>query len=148
MIVIKKYARLDDGPPKVLNTFTLEELAEHVQNDISVYESRLPAKKNKTYKKLMGKIMLLQAYKHNIQNSKSIDQLSYAMSTSVKGRYRVEDPNGNVLKIVYENDGVIFWDFEDAEASGVSEEKIAPEQSAWDRLKARLDDMDMGEGFE
>lgn len=148
MIVIKKYSRLDEGPPKILRTFTIEQLAERVQKDINVYKSRLPPRKNKTYKKLMSKIMLLEAYKVNIENSKTIEQLSYAMSTSVRGRYRIEDPNGNVLKIVYENDGTIFWDFEDTEESEAPDKKIAPEQSAWDRLKARLDDMGMDEGFE
>lgn len=151
MIVIKKYSRLEEGPPKLLKTFSIKELAESVGKEIKIYESRLPKRKNKTYKKLQSKMMLLQAYKHNLEQSKTIEELSYAMSTSVRGRYRIEDPNGNVLKIVYENDGTIFWDFEDTSEGFPDEDinkKISPEQSAWERLKARLDDMGDNESFE
>lgn len=150
MIIIKKYSRIEEGTPRVIGRFTLEELMKSVQADIDLYKSRLPERKNsKTYKKISSKIMLLEAYKNNINSCKSISDISYVMSTSVHGRYRMEDPNGNLLKIVYENDGRIFWDFENSEISADISEKIVPEQSAWERLKARLDEMNIDEeGFD
>ncbi len=150
MIMIKKYSRLEEGPPKVVKTMTKEELVETIDRDIRTYKSRLPKRKNSTYRKVNMKIMFLEAYKQNLQSAHTIEQISHIMATSVRGRYRIEDPNGNVLKIVYEGDGDIFWDFEDSEEGEAKESRaIVPDKSAWERLKSQLDVMDLeDESFE
>lgn len=151
MIMIKKYMNSAAGePPKLISTMSLPELIEQVGQEIQTYKSRLPKQKTKTWQKIQGKISLAEAYKVNLENVNTIEDLSHVMSTSVRGRYRIEDPNGNILKIVYEADGVIFWDFEDTEVKNERADKSikSEEQSAWDRLKAQLDEIQMDQGFD
>lgn len=151
MIMIKKYSRLEEGPPKIVKTMTRDQLVESIDKDIRTYKSRMPKRKNGTYRKLNMKIMFLEAYKQNLQSADTIEKLSHIMATSVRGRYRIEDPNGNILRIVYEGEGDIFWDFEDTEEGedGKNSGTIVPELSAWERLKTQLDGMNLDdESFE
>lgn len=136
--------------PKLIETFSLADLIERVDGEVQLYKSRLPPKKTKTWQKIQAKINLALAYKVNLENVKTIEELSNVMATSALGRYRLEDPNGNILKIVYEGDGIIFWDFEDTGATNKQENRSikAEEMSAWDRLKAQLDEIEMDQGFE
>ena len=116
MIYIKKYTIDTEGNiPKLLETFTVNQYAESITSEIDAYRSRLGEHKGrKTFAKIESKMMNLVAYRDNILNSsKSIEDLSYIMSTSFSDRYRTQGEDGSLSMCVYESDGIVFWDFEE-----------------------------------
>lgn len=146
-IFIKKfYKETEEATPSLLKEYSKEDLLLEIEGEISIYNDQLQEfkKRPEMLRKTSGRLALLNAYKNNLINAKTIEEVSYVMSTSVNGRYREEDENENILLTVFESDQRIYWELEE-------KQEMPKQKTAWERLQSKLEPNDDGlidDGFE